>query len=206
MQKKNEMLKKVAIAIGIILGLAIIITMGFYLFVMNKIVDAKYGQLPFRGRIEKISEIITSFVNTEILKNAPACNSPEVEDIVSQIMREKSLVDGESVVRWIDVGGDDGVRAVVGKLYYSEPSINGITLEDTDKDVKKNVCSANLTYRETLNEDGKMGDENRKLVYTDYSCRISYETQVTLDGGDIQVVMLEKQCKQGTPEVEENDD
>ncbi len=206
MNKKNEILKKIAIVTGILIGIALIIVIGFYLFVMNKIFDAKYGSLPLKEKLGKLSEITTSFVNTGILKNAPACNSPEVEDVVYQIIRKKSLVDGESVVRWIDVGGDVGVRAVVGKLYYSDPVLSGITLEDTDNNVKKNVCAAKLTYIETLNEDGKMGDENRKLVYTDYSCRISYETQLTLDGGKIQVAILEKQCDEGTPEVTENDD
>ncbi len=104
----------------------------------------------------------------------------------------------------VDVGGEEGSRYIVGKLSYSHLDLYGITLEKVDKEAKKNSCAGTVSYMETLNENGEMG-EDRKLVYTTYDCRVFYETQKTLDD-NIQLVITGKECKQGAIDVEENDD
>lgn len=203
---KSKIFKKVAIVAGIILGIILTAIVGFCLFVSITIVNVKYGQLPVKEKLKKMSEFAQSFINTEVLNNAPACNAPEVTEGIYKIMQENYLIDGESTARMVDVGGEEGMRYVVGKLSYSYFNLCGITLEKIDKEAKKNSCAGTLTYKETLNENGEMGDEDRKLVYTDYSCHIFYETQKTLDGGDIQVGIMGKECKKLDSHVEENDD
>lgn len=202
---KNKIFKKVAIGAGIILGVLVCAFIILWLWGIGKFVDAKYGKPPAKEKLEKMSQIAQSFVNTELLKNAPACNAPEVTEGVYNILQENYLVDGESTVRRIEVGGEEGMRNIVGKLSYSYLNLYGITLEKVDKEAKKNACAGTLTYMETLNEDGAMG-EDRKLVYTNYSCHISYETQKTLDSDDIQVGIMGKECKKLDSSVEENDD
>lgn len=202
---KSKIFKKVAIIAGIILGIILTAIVGFCLFVSITIVNVKYGQLPAKEKIKKMFEFSQSFFNTEILNNAPACNAPEITEGVYKIMQENYLIDNEPTARMVDVGGEEGMRYVVGKLSYSYFNLSGITLEKVDKEAKKNSCAGTLTYKETLNENGEMGDD-RKLVYTDYSCHIYYEIQKTLDNDKSQTVVSGKECKQGDSSVEENDD
>lgn len=202
---KSKILKNVAIIAGIIAGIILIIFIGLYLFAFNKVLEAEYGTLSLNEKIGKFVESIQSLVNTELFKNVPACNVPEVKESVYSIMQRDYLIDGTPTARWVDVGGNEGVRTIVGKLYYNNLNLQDITLEKIDKEAKKNSCAGTLSYQELLNEDGEMGDD-RKLVYTDYSCHIYYEIQKTLDNDKSQTVLLEKECKQGDSSVEENDD
>lgn len=202
---KIKTFKKVAIITCLVLVILLIGFTTLWLWGIGKYVDAKYGKPPVKEKLKKMSEIAQSFFNTEVLNNAPACNAPEVTEGVKTLLRGNYLVDGEQTERLVDVGGNEGTRFIIGKLYYDSLKLQGITMEKIDKDAKKNSCAGTLTYMETLNENGEMG-EDRKLVYTDYSCRINYETQKTLDSGDIQVGIIEKECKKLDSSVEENDD
>ena len=201
----NKTFKKVAIIAGIIAGVILTAIIVFWSFVILVVVNVKYAQLPLKDKIKMTFEVAQSFINTEVLNNTPACNAPEVQEGVKNLLEENYLIDNVPAERWVDVGGDEGTRYIVGKLSYMHLDLYGITLEKVDKEVKKNSCAGTLFYQELLNEDGEMG-EDRKLVYTNYDCRIFYETQKTLDGGDIQVVITGKECKQGAVNVEENDD
>ncbi len=199
----NKKFKKIAVIAGIIAGVILTAIIVFWSFVVIVVVNVKYAQLPLKDKIKKTFEVAQSFINTEVLNNAPACNAPEVNEGVKSLLQENYLVDNTPAERWVDVGGGEGSRYIVGKLSYDYLNLYGITIEKVDKEAKKNSCAGTLFYQEVLNENGEMGDEDRKVIYTDYTCRIFYETQKTLDD-NIQLVITGKECKQGAVDVEEN--
>ena len=100
---RNKIFKKVAIGAGIILGILVCAFIALWLWGIGKFVDAKYEKPPAKEKLEKVSNIVQSFVNTELLKNAPVCNAPEVTEGVYNILQENYLVDGESTVRMVEV-------------------------------------------------------------------------------------------------------
>lgn len=204
MKKNKKLFKSLAITTGVIILVAILVSIALYLIIINKFVEERYGNLRLQPRLEKIVEETSFFVDTSVLKNAPSCSAQTVKNLVYQVMLENYLTEGESEVEWVAVDGEDSAINVIGKLYYPSIDLSGITLERTDKDIKRNTCSGNLMYVKQLREDAP--PENRKVVDTTYQCRIAYSTQVALDSGNIQVELLQKECSQGEPELEENDD
>lgn len=204
MKNNKKVFKILAITTGVIILVVIFIFITLYLITINKFVEERYGNLRLKPRLEKIAEETGFFINTSVLKNAPSCSAQTVKNLVYQVMLENYLIEGESEVEWVAVDGEDSAINIIGKLYYPSIDLSGITLEDINNDIKRNTCSGNLMYVKQLREDAP--PEHRRVVDTTYQCRIAYTTQVALDSGNIQVELLQKECSQGEPELEENDD
>lgn len=207
MQNSKKYLKVVAILVGTILGIILIAVIGLYLFVAGKVVDNQYGKISAIEKIWRVSQLAGSDINIHILKNAPACDDVQVKETFYNMMRKSHLADNQTDARIVNVtaGTRQGYRGVVGTLYFLNLNLHDIALEKSDREAKKNMCSATFDYTEQLNENGKM-DDDRVIVTTPYSCRVYYETQTTLDNDSFQVGITEYQCKMGDTSVEENDD
>ena len=173
MQVNKKAFKITAIIITIAILGWLLTVVGSFLLKVNALVEQEYGNLRFQPRVEKILEETYYWFDTSVMKNAPSCSAKMVQDLVSQIMKQNYLIDGESDVQWVIPDGENESTAIVGKYTYPSIFLSGITLEGADKNIKKNTCAATLSYTKELKESD-VSLENQRVVQTDYNCSVVY--------------------------------
>lgn len=194
--KKNKNAFKIAgiIIVVIILGWLLKIA-GSFLYDINKTVEYENGKLGFHERMEKINEKLNFWFDTSVMKNAPACESPVVVNLVYDEMKKNYLIDGDQVNVQLFEDGSNDALSVAGTISYDGLWLNEITLEKSDKNIQKNTCEANLFYDETLSQSNAPPKDQINIT-TRYKCKLIYTTQMLLDGNAVNVKLFPQEYTQ----------